>query len=61
MAGERQCRPNITSSGIIDGKKIIRLCVVVPKDAQELTLFIGTYPPKTFKVNGKIYNELKDW
>lgn len=61
IAGERICRPNITSSGIYGGKKKIRLCVVVPKDAQELTLYIGSYPPKTFKVKGKIYNELKDW
>ena len=61
IVGERICRPNITSSGIYGGKKKIRLCVVVPKDAQELTLYIGSFTPKTFKVKGKIYNELKDW
>lgn len=61
MSGGQIYRPHITQSGIIGGKKKIRLCVVVPKNAQELTLHIGTFPPKTFKVKGKIYNELKDW
>jgi len=61
MAKGQLYRPHITQSGIISGKKKIRLCVVVPKDVQELTLHIGSFSPKTFKVKGKIYNELKDW
>jgi|GEM_PF-5791881 len=54
-------RPNITTSGIKGGKKIIRLCVIIPKEKQELTVHIGSFPPKRFRVKGEIYDELKDW
>lgn len=61
MAGERQCIPNIKVSGEIGGRTIIRICVIVPKDVMELTLFVGSYPEKTFKVEKKIKDELSDW
>lgn len=60
MAGEHRCYPNITQSGTIGGKEVIRLCIVVPKDVQKFTLHLGSYP-QTFKVKGKIYDELTDW
>ena len=61
FAAGQQFRPHITSAGIFAGKKKIRLCVIIPKDAQELTLHVGSYAPRTFKVKGKIHDELKDW
>lgn len=61
MAAGQICGPQITQSGIVNGKKTIRLCLAVPREASELTLQIGSFPPKTFTVKGKIYDELKDW
>ncbi|MBN1387105.1 MAG: hypothetical protein JW965_01575 [Bacteroidales bacterium] len=61
LAGENRCQPFITRSGIIGGEKTIRFAFIIPVDVLELTLHIGSYPPKTFKVDEKIYSELKDW
>lgn len=61
MAGGIRCQPFITRSGIIGGEKTIRFAFVIPIDVLELTLYIGSYPPKTFKVDEKIYSELKGW
>jgi len=59
-AGGLKFKPSVTRSGVIGGKKNIELFIVVPKDALELTLYVGSYPPKTFKVKGKILDELRD-
>lgn len=61
IAGENRFQPFITRSGIVGGEKTIRFAFIVPVDVLELTLYIGSYPPKTFKVKEKIYPELKDW
>jgi hypothetical protein len=60
-AGEQKFKPNFTRSGVIGGKRSIEIYVVVPKNALNLTLNIGAYPPRTFKVKGKIHDELRDW
>lgn len=61
VAEEQKFRPSVTRSGTIGGKESIELFVGVPRDALELTLYIGSYAPKTFKVKGKILDELKEW
>lgn len=40
---------------------VLRLIVAVPKDVLDLTLYVGTYPPKKFKADSKIHKEIQDW
>jgi len=49
MAGERQCRPSMATSGIVNGKPIVQLAVVVPRSVLAMRLFVGAYPPVPFK------------
>jgi hypothetical protein len=61
MAEEQKFSASVTRSGTIGGKERIELFVGVPRDALELTLYVGSYPPRTFKVKGKIIDELTEW
>jgi len=61
LAEELRCIPYITLVGTVDGEKVIKLAFIVPIDIYELTLLMGSYPLKTFKVDKKISSELNDW
>jgi hypothetical protein len=60
MAGEQKFKPTVMRYGTIAGKEGIELYIGVPRDVLELTLYVGSFPPKTFKVKGKILDELRD-
>ena len=54
MAGERRCVPNVSSSGIIDGKAQILVGVVVPRDVLKFKLFAGAKRTVDFAAPAKI-------
>ena len=61
LTGEKRCGPFMRQSGIVAGKKIIRIIFVVPKQAEEFTFHLGSFPPKPFQTESKLYAEIKDW
>ena len=58
MAGERRCIFQVASSGTINGKPQIKLATIVPRQGLEFKLFAGDYPPRTFKAEEKVYDQL---
>ncbi len=53
-------RPMVTQSGVVSGKKMIRLCVIVPRDVTRMMLHLGSKYEKMFTADEKISSILKD-
>jgi hypothetical protein len=59
-AGNKVYPISMTISGIIEKEETMKIFVVVPRDVQKLTLYVGSFLPKTFEVDSEIYAELKE-
>ena len=61
LTEKKQFGPFMRQSGIVAGEKVIRIIFVVPKEAEEFTFCLGSFPPKPFQTESKLYAEIKDW
>ena len=59
VAGEKRCDIFFKTTGIIDNKPRIIFGLIVPKDALEFALYVGTYPPRQFMADKAIQEELE--
>jgi hypothetical protein len=59
MAGERRCPVMVSGTGVFAGKGDVQLVLIVPQETTELRLVVGDYPPKAFKAEEKVLDELK--
>lgn len=58
IAGERRFDYIYASSVMLNGKPQRKIAVIVPRKGLEFKLFVGDYPPMSFKAEDKIYNQL---